>query len=77
MTGMSQAMIANERTAAAGPCAAAADIRDARWTPREAFRRLWRAQRTRAELSALSDPELKDIGLFRGYIGRVAVENYR
>jgi uncharacterized protein YjiS (DUF1127 family) len=44
---------------------------------RDACRRLWRAQRTRAELSALTDPELKDIGLFRGDIGRVTIENFR
>jgi uncharacterized protein YjiS (DUF1127 family) len=50
---------------------------EARCSLREACRRLWRAQRTRAELSALSDPEFKDIGLFRGDIGRMAVENYR
>ena len=77
MTGTSQAMIANERTAAALPFAAAGGIRNAWRALRDACRRLWRAQRTRAELSALSDPELKDIGLFRGDIGRVCVENFR
>jgi uncharacterized protein YjiS (DUF1127 family) len=50
---------------------------DATRTLREACRHLWRARRTHAELSALSDPELRDMGLFRGDIGRVAVENYR
>jgi uncharacterized protein YjiS (DUF1127 family) len=44
---------------------------------REACRRFWRSERTRAELSALSDPELKDMGLFRCDISRVAAENYR
>jgi uncharacterized protein YjiS (DUF1127 family) len=44
---------------------------------REACRRFWLAERTRAELGALSDVELKDIGLSRCDIHRVAVENYR
>jgi uncharacterized protein YjiS (DUF1127 family) len=44
---------------------------------RETCRRLWLARRTRTELSALSEPELNDIGLFRGDIERVAAENYR
>lgn len=36
------------------------------------LRRLTRAQRTRAELSGLTDIELKDIGLTRCQIGAVA-----
>ena len=52
------------------PCAAKCSLR-------ETCRRLWLARRTRTELSALSEPELNDIGLFRGDIERVAAENYR
>jgi uncharacterized protein YjiS (DUF1127 family) len=44
---------------------------------RDACRRFWLVERTRAELAALSDVELKDIGLSRCDINRVAVENYR
>ncbi len=41
------------------------------------LRRMLLAQRTRNELGALTDVELKDIGLFRGEIDRAAVENWR
>jgi uncharacterized protein YjiS (DUF1127 family) len=43
---------------------------------RDICRRLWAAERTRAELGALDDVGLKDIGLYRGDIARVAVENF-
>jgi uncharacterized protein YjiS (DUF1127 family) len=39
--------------------------------------RLCQARRTRTELSALSDVELRDIGLFRGDIDAVAMDNWR
>ena len=44
---------------------------------RDACRRFWLAERTRRELSALSDIELTDIGLSRGDIPYVAAENWR
>jgi uncharacterized protein YjiS (DUF1127 family) len=44
---------------------------------RDVCRRFWLAERTRRELSALSDVELTDIGLSRGDIPYVAAENSR
>lgn len=66
-----------KRSGALAPGVCAGKPCEARFSLRETCRQLWLAQRTRAELGALSDPELRDIGLFRGDIERVAVENYR
>ena len=44
---------------------------------RDVCRRFWLAERTRRELSGLSDIELTDIGLSRGDIPYVAAENWR
>lgn len=41
------------------------------------LRRMLLAERTRNELSALDNVGLKDIGLFRGDINAVAMENWR
>lgn len=41
------------------------------------MRRLAEAERARRELTAMSDVELKDVGLTRGQIGTVLHENYR
>jgi uncharacterized protein YjiS (DUF1127 family) len=41
------------------------------------LRRMLAAQRTRNELAALDDVGLKDIGLYRGDIEAVALENWR
>lgn len=43
----------------------------------ELCRRFWLADRTRRELSALSDLELTDIGISRSDIPYVATENWR
>jgi uncharacterized protein YjiS (DUF1127 family) len=40
-------------------------------------RRIAQAQRARAELSTMTDVELRDIGLSRGEIGAVANGQYR
>jgi uncharacterized protein YjiS (DUF1127 family) len=68
---------ASGQSGALAPIGSTGKLCEARCSLRERCRRLWCAQRMRAELGALSDPELKDIGLFRGDIGRVALENYR
>ncbi len=44
---------------------------------RDVWRRFWLAERTRRELSSLSDIELTDIGLSRSDIPYVAAENCR
>ncbi len=47
------------------------------WAHRLSPRRFLRTQRWRTELNAMTDVELKDIGLSRGEIGAVADGRYR
>lgn len=47
-------------------------LRAAWRTLRDACRRWWQAERTRAELGALSDVDLRDVGLTRGDIDAAA-----
>ena len=49
----------------------------AAWAQKLSPRQFWRAQRWRAELGAMTDVELKDIGLSRSDIGAVADGRYR
>lgn len=70
---------ASYEASAAYPTIRGHDLRPllAAWVGTLSPRRFLRARRWRAELAAMTDVELRDIGLTRGQIGAVAAGQYR